>query len=78
MPNPKQPPSLNDRVHAHAIEALAIETQLPVERVGDVYAAELERLMVDARIKEYLPVLTSRRVRQILREHSPQASQPVG
>lgn len=55
-------------VHEHAIRALAVETRLPLERVGRVYVVELERLMVGARIKEYLPVLTSRRVRQILSE----------
>jgi len=68
MFSPEKLFSVNDPVHAHAIQALAIEAQLPVERVGKVYAIEFERLMVDARVKEYLPVLTSRRVRRILRE----------
>jgi len=59
---------LNDPVHAHAIEALAVETRAPLERVGNLYAVELERLTVGARIRDYLPVLISRRVRDILRE----------
>ena len=62
--------SLNEPVHAHAIEALADETRAPLERVGGLYVVELERLMPGARIKDYLPVLISRRVRQILREQA--------
>jgi hypothetical protein len=61
-------PFLNEPVHVHAIHALAVETRLPVERVGNLYAVELERLTAGARVKDYLPVLISRRVRQILRE----------
>ena len=59
---------MDDPIHTSAIQALAVEARLPVDRVSDVYGAELERLMVDARIKDFLPVLLSRRVRQILRE----------
>jgi len=67
---------LNDPVHTYAIEVLAAEVRLPPERVAEVYAAELERLMVGARIEDYLPVLTSRRVKQILRGQA--AGQPGG
>lgn len=66
MSHPKQT-ALSEPVHLHAIHALADETRLPVERVGSVYAVELERLLAGARIKDYLPVLVSRRVRRILR-----------
>jgi hypothetical protein len=68
MFDPAEPSSLDEPVHAHAIQALAVETRLPLERVGNLYAVELKRLLPGARIKDYLPVLISRRVRQILRE----------
>jgi hypothetical protein len=67
MSQPKES-ALSEPAHVHAIRALAVETRQPVERVGNVYAVELERLSSGARIKDYLPVLISRRVRQILRE----------
>ena len=60
------PSSVDDPVHKHAIHALAEETRLPVERVGTLYAVELAQLTADARIKDYLPILISRRVRVIL------------
>jgi hypothetical protein len=61
-------PSVEDPIHKHAIQALALETSQPVERVGSVYAVELAQMTIDARIKDYLPILISRRVRVILRE----------
>jgi len=57
----------NEHLHRHAIELLAREAHLPVERVSDIYSIELKRLMAGARVKEYLSILTSRRVRVILR-----------
>jgi len=68
---------LDDPVHAHAVRALAVEARLPVERVGDLYAVELRRLVTGARVRDFLSVLASRRVRQILRERPapPQATQ---
>ncbi len=75
MSDPEQS-VLSEPVHLHAIRALAVETRLPVERVGNVYAVELARLVQGARIKDYLPLLVSRRVRQILREQR-DAAQPA-
>ena len=60
--------SIDAPVHEHAIRSLAVETRVSVERVGSLYAVELERLTVGARIKDYIPVLIARRVRQMLRE----------
>jgi hypothetical protein len=52
----------------HAIEALAREAHVPVERVSDIYSRELKQLTARARVREFLPLLTLRRVKVILRE----------
>jgi len=70
-------PSVNDPVHKHAIQALALETRLPVERVGTVYASELAQMTNGARVNDYLPILISRRVRVILREQAQVPKRPV-
>ena len=59
--------SLNDPVHAYAIEALADEMRLSVEHVAEVYVVEWKRLAADARIDDYLPVLTAKAVKEALR-----------
>jgi hypothetical protein len=66
--DPGVPSPANERLHRHAIEALAREVRVPVERVAYIYSRELQHLMASARVSEYLPVLTLRRVRILLRE----------
>ena len=56
--------------HLDAIKSLAKEANQPVEDVQAIYATELARLEAGARISDYLVVLTSKRVRQILRGNS--------
>lgn len=46
---------------------LADETQLPVDDVNRIYAETFERLNSDVRIKDYLILLTSKTVRDVLR-----------
>lgn len=50
-------------------EALAKETQRPVEEVQEIYEQELSELANDAKITQYLGVLASRRVKMRLRKH---------
>jgi hypothetical protein len=54
--------------HQRAIEALAREAQVPIEDVTRLYAHELAALTAGARITTFLPVLTTRKVRAILRQ----------
>lgn len=50
-------------------EALADETQTPVEEVQKLYEEELSELANDAKVTQYLGVLARRRVKMRLRKH---------
>ena len=50
------------------IEALARETDMPVAIVKEIYITQHQQLEKDARVKTYLPVLTSSRVKHILND----------
>jgi hypothetical protein len=52
--------------HLKAIEALAEEIDCPEEKVNKIYASALESLKSSARIHDYLIVLTSKKVRDVL------------
>jgi hypothetical protein len=56
-----------DPEHLSAIQALANETHRSVDDVNKIYAETFERLNSDARIKDYLILLTSKTVRDELR-----------
>lgn len=56
--------------HSRAIEFLVNETDASVEQITKVYRREYSKLAADARIKDYLPVLTIRKVREILKLRS--------
>lgn len=49
-----------------AVELLAHQSQVPIEEVTLLYASELFRLGVGARIPGFLPVLAIRNVRELL------------
>lgn len=51
-----------------AIEALARESDVPVDTVASMYHIEVTKLERVARIKTYVPVLAGRRVRSLLRD----------
>jgi hypothetical protein len=51
------------------IELLARETRVPRELVAKLYSSERAKLERTARIKTYVPVLTRRHVKALLREH---------
>jgi Protein of unknown function (DUF3562) len=51
------------------IAVLARETDMPFELVQEIYVSERAKLERTARIKTYVPVLTHRHVKALLREH---------
>ena len=53
--------------HRSAIQALADETHRPVDDVNRIYAEIFEKLNSNARIKDYLILLTTKTVRDELR-----------
>jgi hypothetical protein len=57
----------DEPAHLHAIDMLAKEASQPVALVTEIYITELARLKVGARIKDFLVVLTCRKVREGLR-----------
>lgn len=58
------------------IETLAHEANLPVAAVHEIYDVEHAKLDRVAKIKTYVPVLTRRRVKDLLR--SQRSNQPSG
>ena len=56
--------------HLSAIKALADEIHHPVEEVNRIYTSTFESLNSDARIKDYLVVLTCKKVRDELRNQA--------
>jgi len=53
--------------HLNAIKVLADEIHRPVEEVNKIYSETFESLNSEARIKDYLIVLTCKKVRDELR-----------
>jgi len=56
--------------HLNAIKALADEIHRPVEEVNKIYSETFESLNSRARIKDYLIVLTCKKVRDELRKQA--------
>ena len=54
-------------LHDSAIETLASETDLPRDVVADLYRSELSKLEGSASVKQFLPLIVSRRVVRQLR-----------
>ncbi len=55
--------------HRNAVIGLAAEAHVPVELVAEAYRFELTELERTARIRQFLPVLATRRVRRKLRTY---------
>ena len=55
-------------VRRAAIESLAQESSLSVEIVRAIYETELSYLESAARVTQFLPLITSRKVREVLRQ----------
>jgi uncharacterized protein DUF3562 len=58
--------SNEEAVHLDAMESLAEEANRPLAEVKRLYERELMRLKPGARVRDYLVVLASRRVRDRL------------
>jgi len=54
--------------HKAAIDALAVETHQPIERIQPQYEQVVQRLQQGATVYEFLSVCALRNVRQILRK----------
>src|SRR5919201_3613767 len=54
--------------HERAIEALARQAHVPIDEVAQLYEYELAGLTVGVRITGFLPILTMRKVREILHQ----------
>lgn len=63
--------------HGRAIAALAHESHVPIEHVAQLYEHELAVLTIGASITGFLTILTTRKVREILRQrrHPARASE---
>lgn len=59
----------NTRNHQSSKEAIAEETHTSMDEVEKIYEQELTQLASEAKITQYLGVLTTRRVRARLRKH---------
>jgi len=59
------------------LEDLARDAHVPLEAVAQLYAREWAALAAQARITTFLPILTTRKVRAILRQQCPPSRVPV-
>jgi hypothetical protein len=55
-------------LHRAAIESLAQESSLSVDIVREIYEIELSSLQSEARVTQFLPLITCRKVREVLRQ----------
>jgi len=59
----------NSKNHQTSKEAIAKETHTSIDEVDKIYEQELRVLASDAKITQYLGVLTTQRVHTKLRKH---------
>jgi len=60
-----------EALHQSVVNALAQEIRQPVAKVKTVYEVEFARLKSNAKVKDYLALLASRRTREkLLGEHA--------
>ena len=62
--------------HERAIAALARQFHVPIDQVARLYERELAGLTVGARITGFLTILTTRKVREVLRQRCHPARTP--
>ena len=55
-------------LHQRAISSLAQESNCTIDEVTALYTREFEKLAVDARVRDFLPILAARHVKSSLRE----------
>ena len=68
--------------HRNAIQALALETGAPEEEMAELYVSTLAELDASARVKSFLAILASRKVKELVfrkrRGNSPKGSPDQG
>jgi len=79
---PQRPQAEDQRLHAsaatqRALEDLARDARVPLETVSQLYAREWAALAAQAHITTFLPILTTRKVRAILRQQLSSSRVPV-
>lgn len=57
---------IEERQHSNAIEMIAMHTGIPADEVRRFYIIVLERFKRQARVKDFLTILVSRRVEYLL------------
>ena len=55
-----------ERLHLNDIEMIAMDTGISADEVRRLYNLVLKRFIRGARIKDFLPILVSRRVKHLL------------
>lgn len=56
-------------VHRDAVITLAGDMRISVDRVHKLYGIVLERLSKEARIRDYLPILVTKKVKNLMQKH---------
>ena len=69
MAAPIHRPHASRAVHQRSKEAIARETETAIDEVDRIYEEELSDLSSEAKVTQFLGVLTSKRVRARLRKH---------
>ena len=78
MPShPTPTPADASAVALRDVEALAREAHVPLDTVAQLYAREWAALAAQARITTFLPILTLRKVRDLVRHQGHPARVPV-
>ena len=57
---------IEEKLHRNSIQTLVRETRMPGDIVCSLYESVFNRLKNHARIKDFLPILVSREVKDIL------------
>ena len=71
------PEETERRQHASAIDALCRDLGAPREQVSTLYESVLAQVADRVRVKDYLSIFVSRRVKRVLREGSaPESCEP--
>lgn len=55
--------------HLGSMRAIADELHRPIDEIAGLYEEVLAQMRAHARIPDYLPVLVSKKVRQLFRQH---------
>ena len=78
MPSHSTPtPTHTSAAALGALEELARDAHVPLDTVAQLYAREWASLAAQARITTFLPILTTRKVRAILRQQCPPSRVPM-